>query len=138
MDDDDTWSNTHIEIVVNHITQFPLADFILTKSVYVNIFLPRINEEKPFYNNYIPRGGDSVHASHIYKLKSLGITVLNIINDNHILANKLNNVQTNQTIDPGDLTLLNTIGNMVINNQIKALYIPLATVAKLTECNLPV
>lgn len=138
LDDDDTWTNTHIETVINHIIQFPLADFILTKSIYVNTFLPQTNQENTFYNNYTPRGCDSVHASHVYKLKSLGGTIINVINYNHILANKLNNKQTDETIDPGDMTLLNVIGNMVSNNEIKALYIPITTVSKASDANFPI
>jgi hypothetical protein len=138
LDDDDMWSDKHIETVVNHIHQFPFADFILTKSAYCDTYLPRVNVSHTFYNNYTPCGGDSVHASHVYKLKSLGNTVLNVINDNHILANKLNNKQTNETIDPGDMTILNTIGKMVTNNEIKSLYIPITTVSKDSEANFPV
>lgn len=139
LDDDDEWCYFHIEIVVKHIKQFPLADFILTKAKYENMFLPSTIETKIFYNNYIPRGQDSVHASHVYKLNSVGHVILNVINTNHILANKINNKETTvDYISPGDATILNHIKSMVINNIIKALYLPIITVNKSSDQNYPV
>ena len=92
LDDDFTWIDTYIEVVVKHIKQFPLADFIFTKAYYINTLLPKTNEINIFYNNYIHhRGEDFVCASHIYRLSILGNVILDIINKNHILANKINN-----------------------------------------------
>ena len=143
LDDDDLWRDIHIETVVKHIKQFPLADFILTKAKYENMFLPNTPENKVFYNNYIPRGEDSVHASHVYKLPLLGNTILDIINHNHILANQINNQINNKKalelyIPPVDATILDKINSMVINNKIKALYLPIITVNKVNDRNYPV
>ena len=139
LDDDDEWRDIHIQVVVDHIKHFPLSDFILTKAKYKTGFLPRTNEKNIFYNNYIPKGEDSVHASHIYKLSVLGDVILNIINMNHILANKINNKEdVNIYIPPGDATILNHINNMVLNKKIKSLYIPIITVNKISDCNFPV
>ena len=141
LDDDDEWRDIHIEVVVNHIKHFPLADFMLTKAKYADIFLPRTPETNTFYNNYIPRGEDSVHASHVYKLPLLGNVVLDIINKNHVLANKINNKERGFegiTIPPTDATILNNINSMVVANKIKSLYIPIITVSKVSDGNLPV
>ena len=140
-DDDDEWRDIHIEAVVKHIKYFPQADFILTKAKYADIFLPRTPEKNMFYNNYIPRGEDSVHASHVYKLPLLGNVVLYVINKNHILANKINNKERGFegiTISPTDATILNIINSMVVTKKIKSLYIPIITVNKVSDQNYPV
>jgi glycosyltransferase involved in cell wall biosynthesis len=140
LDDDDEWIDIHIEVVLNHIKHFPHADFLLTRSKYVDTFLPRTNEQNTFYNNYIPHGGDSVHASHVYKLPLLGNVVLDVINKNHILANKINNKERgfeDITIPPGDATILDNINSMVLTNKIKSLYIPIITVNKVSDQNSP-
>jgi hypothetical protein len=141
LDDDDEWRDIHIEVVVEHIKKFPSASFILTKAKYANIFLPRTPEINTFYNNYIPRGEDSVHASHVYKLPLLGNVVLYVINKNHILANKINNRERGFegiTIPPTDATILDNINSMVVTNKIKSLYIPIITVNKVSDQNCPV
>ena len=141
LDDDDEWRDIHIEVVVEHIKKFPLSSFILTKAKYENTFLPRTIEKNTFYNNYIPRGEDSVHASHVYKLPLLGNVVLDVINKNHILANKINKKEhgfEGITIPPGDATILNNINSMVVTNKIKSLYIPIITVNKDSDENYPV
>ena len=139
LDDDDEWTDFHIKIVVDHIKHFPLSDFILTKSKYKNTFLPRTDEKNTFYNNYIPRGEDSVHASHIYGLPILGNLILNIINRNHVLANKINSKEdTSIGIRATDATILDEIHSMVVNKKIKSLYIPIVTVNKATDGNFPV
>lgn len=139
LDDDDEWSSNHIEIVVDHIKKFPLASFILTKASYENIFLPITDVNTLFYNNYIPIGEDSVHASHVYKLPLLGNVIIDIINYNHILANKINNhSDPNVTILPGDATILNKLNFMVKSNVIKSLFIPITTVTKKNDRNIPV
>lgn len=141
LDDDDEWRDIHIEVVVEHIKKFPSASFILTKAKYADIFLPRTPEINTFYNNYIPRGEDSVHASHVYKLPLLGNLVLDVINKNHILANKINNRERGFegiTIPPTDATILDNINSMVVTNKIKSLYIPIITVNKVSDQNYPV
>jgi hypothetical protein len=141
LDDDDEWRDIHIEVVVEHIKKFPSASFILTKAKYANIFFPRTPEINTFYNNYIPRGEDSVHASHVYKLPLLGNLVLDVINKNHILANKINNRERGFegiTIPPTDATILDNINSMVVTNKIKSLYIPIITVNKVSDQNYPV
>ena len=141
LDDDDEWRDIHIEVVVEHIKKFPSASFILTKAKYAGIFLPRTPEINTFYNNYIPRGEDSVHASHVYKLPLLGNLVLDVINKNHILANKINNRERGFegiTIPPTDATILDNINSMVVTNKIKSLYIPIITVNKVSDQNYPV
>ena len=141
LDDDDEWIDIHIEVVLNHINHFPHADFLLTRSKYANTFLPRTNEQNTFYKNYIPRGRDSVHASHVYKLPLLGNVVLDVINKNHILANKNNNKERgfeNISIPPTDATILDNINSMVLTNKIKSLYIPIITVNKVSDQNYPV
>ena len=139
LDDDDEWTDFHIQVVVDHIKHFSFADFILTKSKYKNTFLPRTDEKNTFYNNYIPRREDSVHASHIYRLPILGKVVLDVINKNHILANKINNKEdVNMSISPGDARVLDEIKSMVLNKKIKSLYIPIVTVNKVSDGNFPV
>jgi hypothetical protein len=139
LDDDDMWRDIHLQVVVEHIKHFPLADFILTKARYNNIFLPRTHETNTFYNNYIPQGEDSVHASHIYKLPLLGNVVLDVVNKNHILANKINNKEDIHIyIPPGDATVLDTIKYMTMSKQIKSLYIPIITVNKESDQNYPI
>ena len=139
LDDDDLWRDNHIQVVVEHVKKFPLAEFILTKAKYENIFLPQTEEKNVFYNNYIPKGEDSVHASHVYKLPLLGNIVLGVINHNHILAVQLNNKEVDCiNIPPGDATILDNINYMVKNNIIKSLYIPIITVNKISDANFPV
>ena len=139
LDDDDEWRDIHIEVVMKHIKYFPFADFILTKSKYAHKFLPETNEQYTFYNNYIPQDGGSVHASHIYRLPILGNLILDIINKNHILANEINNKKNaSLCIHPTDGTILGEIQSMVINKKIKCLYIPIVTVNKVSDGNLPV
>jgi hypothetical protein len=139
LDDDDIWNDNHIEIVVDHIKQFPLAEFILTKSKYERIFFPRTDETNTFYNNYIPRREDSVHASHIYQLPFIGNVILDIINKNHIVANEINNKEdASLVIGPMDATVLDELNSMVVNKKIKSLYIPIVTVSKLSDGNFPV
>jgi hypothetical protein len=141
LDDDDLWRDNHIQVVVEHIKKFPLAYFILTKAKYRDTFLPQTGEQNVFYNNYIPKGEDSVHASHVYKLPLMGNVVLDVINHNHTLANKINNKEAgfnHINIPPGDATILDNINCIVKNNIIKSLYIPIVTVNKISDCNFPV
>ena len=139
LDDDDEWRDIHIQLVVDHIKKFPFSQFILTRAKYTNIFLPQTKQTKIFYNNYIPIGCDSVHASHIYSLPLLGNVVLDIINQNHIMANKINNKEIcDADIPPTDATILNKINSMVTTKKIKSLYIPVITVNKVTDQNFPV
>ena len=139
LDEDDEWRDNHIQVVVDHIKHFPFADFILTKAKYQHTFLPRTDETNTFYNNYIPRGEDSVHASHIYRLPILGNVILSVINRNHVLANKINSKEdTSIGIRATDATILDEIHSMVVNKKIKSLYIPIVTVNKATDGNFPV
>jgi glycosyltransferase involved in cell wall biosynthesis len=141
LDDDDLWRENHIQVVVEHVKKFPLAEFILTKAKYKDTFLPQTEEKNVFYNNYIPKGEDSVHASHVYKLPLMGDVVLDIINHNHTLASKINNKEAgfeHVNIPPGDATILNKINSMVLTKEIKSLYIPIVTVNKISDCNFPV
>jgi len=141
LDDDDQWRDIHIQVVVENINKFPDAAFILTKAKYSDIFLPTTKENNVFYNNYIPKGEDSVHASHVYKLPLLGDIVVDVINSNHTLANKINNKEDgfeDITIPPGDATILNHINSMVLTKEIKSLYIPIITVNKVSDQNYPV
>lgn len=141
LDDDDLWRDIHIQVVVEYIKKFPLASFILTKAKYTNSFLPETNQTKIFYNNYIPKGEDSVHASHVYNLHLLGNIVLDVINKNHTLANKINKKERGFegiTIPPGDATILDNVTSMVVAKKIKSLYIPIITVNKVSDQNYPV
>ena len=137
----DQWRDIHVEVVVENINKFPDAAFILTKAKYSDIFLPRTIENKVFYNNYIPKGEDSVHASHVYKLPLLGDIVVDVINYNHTLATKINNKEDgfeDITIPPGDATILNHINSMVLTKEINSLYIPVITVNKVSDQNYPI
>ena len=141
LDDDDVWKNNHIQIAIDHIKKYPEADFLLTKAQFRKGILPvrGIVSNIIEYNNYIITPADTVHASHVYNLKKLGSTILDILNNDYHRANQIHNkLLSEANIIPGDKTLVNNMADKQKNGQLKSLYIPILTVVKQTDYNLPI
>lgn len=141
LDDDDLWSPNHIENAVTYIKQFPLVDFMICKSNYENIILPREAHKikTKNYNNFIISQCNSVHSSWIINLNTLGVFLtekftyrLNIINE--IKNKKIKEYELN----PFDASLLINLKNLQKIGKIKAICILERTVTKESDCNIPI
>jgi len=142
LDDDDIWLNNHLETVNEVVDKFPKVGFIVSYSKYKNIHLPRefIGKKniKIFYDNFKPRGANSVHSSWIVNLEYLGDTFLKIYEErlgkiNMIKDGKIKEFEFKET----DRTLLDKINNLQKNKKVKCIFIPKCTVEKKTDGNIP-
>lgn len=136
LDDDDYWYETYIQNVVDNFIKFPETGFMITKSEYCGTHLPNSNIENVNYNNYIPRGSDSVRSSSVHNINLIGDCVLNLWKGFIEEISKMNLEDNKKSLQPADLQLLDLIGDKVRNGIYKSLYIPITLVKKETECNM--
>lgn len=141
LDDDDLWYPNHIENAVNYIKKFPLVDFMICKSNYKNIILPR--EEKKIknmkYNNFIITSCNSVHSSWIINLNTLGDFLTQKFTDRLDIINKIKNKNIKEyKLVPFDASLLRDLQNLQKIEEIKAICILERTVTKDSDVNIPI
>jgi len=141
LDDDDFWYPNHIDNAVKYIKEFPLVDFMICKSNYKNIILPR--EEKKIknkkYNNFIITPCNSVHSSWIINLNTLGEFFSKKFTERLDIINKIKNKKIKEYIlDPFDANILSNLKLLQNNGKIKAICILEKTVIKESDVNIPI
>jgi len=100
IDDDDTWLPNHLSEITTYIRKFPLGDFYFTQSKYCKHHLlpgkiyPR-NEIN--YNIFKPLPGHSCHSTHVYSLKTFGITLIEVFSSQVTFAKKIDTYVKNIT-----------------------------------------
>ena len=140
LDDDDEWTNNHIENYVKYLKLFPETDFMICKSKYQNVILP--NEHRKIiiekYNNFSIKSCNSVHSSWCINLNTLGnffITHYQIRIDK---VNKIKNCQIKEEeLYPLDAELLDKLENKQKLNTIKAICLKNITCSKSSDVNIP-
>lgn len=140
LDDDDLWSNNHIENAISYIKEFPQVDFMICKSNYEKLFLPKEHKKIKIkkYNNFIIKKENSVHSSWIVNLNTLGTFFLEkYIKRINLITNIKNKVIKETKLLPFDLTLLEDMEQEQKNNKLKAICILEYTVTKKTDVNIP-
>lgn len=140
LDDDDTWTNNHIEEIVDTIKKFPEVDFIASKSRYMNGILPREHKQinKKFYNNWLPNPCNVVHSSWCINLNTFGQKLLNIYKQRINIVNLIRTKKIKERLlGPLDAHILNIINQNQKNNSIKSILIPIVTCIKLSDVNIP-
>lgn len=135
LDDDDYWNESYIQNVVDNFIKFPETAFMITKSEYCGRQLPNTNIENINYNNYIPRGCDSVRSASAHNINLIGKCVLKLWRGFIEEISKLNLEVTKWKLSPADMQLLNLIGEKVKSGEYKSLYIPNVLVRKISDCN---
>lgn len=114
LDDDDYWTNDHLQILWEHYRDFPESAFIYTRSTYKNNFLPK--EILPLrYNNLPPKAYNLVHSSASWNINKIPLMYKNII-------------EVKSNLVAGDAWMWEEIRNYCDKNNLKTLYIPKITV----------
>ena len=140
LDDDDIWTNNHIENYVKYLKLFPKTDFMICKSKYKHTILPKehkkITIEK--YNNFSIKSCNSVHSSWCINLNTLGNF---FITNYQIRIDKINKIRTckikEEELIPMDANLLNKLKEKQKLNIIKAICLNKITCSKLNDVNIP-
>lgn len=136
LDDDDYYYPAYINSVVDNFIKFPETGFMITKSEYCGRgFLPRTNIVNINYNNYIPRGKDSVRSSHVHNINLISDEVLSLMKGMIDDVEKMHLSNTKWDLYPGDAKVLDMIGKRVYEGDYKSLYIPVNLVRKANEGN---
>jgi hypothetical protein len=139
-DDDDKWTNNHIEEYYNAIKKFDKVDFLFSKSYYTNIILPREHKtvSKLYYNNLVPKPGNMVHSTLCINLKTLGNDVINLRNQVLEKIDKIKNKEIKEYyLEPMDMRILKLINDKTNKGDCKVLFIPEITCKKDTDGNIP-
>lgn len=139
-DDDDNWTNDHIEKYFNVIKKFPKTDFIFSKSNYKNFILPREHNsvKNISYNNLLPKPANVVHSTICINLKTIGKDILKIKKSRLEIIVKIKNKQIKEyQIQPGDMQILGHINKKVKEKKYKIIFIPEITCRKDTDVNIP-
>lgn len=141
LDDDDLWELNHIESVVNVIKDYPEVDITINKSKCLKQFLPNkgVISQNIEYNNCFLKPCDSVHSSICINLKTLGEKFVNEYTNRINIINQIkNNKIKEKKLYPIDAQILKTLQQLQNNETIKCIYIPILTVYKDKDCNVPV
>ena len=135
LDDDDYWYDSHIDNVVSNFIKYPDTGFMITKAEYCGITLPRTNINSIYYNNYIPKGEDSVKSASAHNIKLISQDVIKIW-EQLIEYISIFNLENNQTIfRPCDANVLDIARKNVIEGKCKSLYLPIVSVRKTSDQN---
>lgn len=157
IDDDDTWLPNHLSEITTYIRKFPLGDFYFTQSKYCKYhLLPGTThpQNEINYNVFKPLPGHSCHSTHVYSLKTIGITLIDIFSSHITFAKKIdkyiknitNNVKSlkksnsdemanfNADVDfmPADYKMSLIVCDTV---KYKSIYIPIITCIKESDGN---
>lgn len=143
LDDDDQWSDNHVETVVETFIKWFEAAFVVTLSQYgedPNSCMPHgitPGKSQPSYNNYIPTRCTCVRASTSHNLHLLSDDTLSLWKEIEDRATVAHTADKNDKgmIYPADAQLLDRIGTKVRNGEYKSICCPVKTVTKLSDAN---
>jgi len=122
LDDDDFWTNTHLEELNKIYSNYENCVFANTQSTYINRgFLPKSNNIPIKENNIIPQGGTIVHSSYSFRCDIIKFDYYTTFNENGFFY-------------PSDAIMLNNIKEFILkNNQYCSIYNPVLTCYHDTE-----
>jgi hypothetical protein len=135
LDDDDYWYDSYINNVVSNFIKYPETGFMITNAEFCGRTLPVTPINSIYYNNYMPRGGDSVRSASSHNISKISECVLKIWKDLIDEVTKMNVEQEKWVLSPCDMHILNIIGKNVLEDKYKSLFIPIALVKKNSDCN---
>jgi len=125
LDDDDIWTENHIQRYIDIYKNYPLVDFITCKSIYCNkSILPNEHNfiNKISYNNIIVRHSNLVHSSWCFNLKTMSSFLEEIFNYYfNIINNIKNKIIEEYPIEPFDSQSLKELHKLQINNKIRCI-----------------
>jgi hypothetical protein len=139
LDDDDYWYPEYIKYAMNCLEQYPESAFTICKAHYLNnIELPKATITELFYNNYLIKPCDSVHASWIINMNLIGAELLAVYTRylNQVLLIK-SNPESEILFKPCDSLILAHFRVLQRTNKINAMCLPIKHVKKETEYNNP-
>ncbi len=139
LDDYDYWYPEYIKYAINCLEQYPQSAFTICKSYYINnIELPKATISALYYNNYIIKKCDSVHASWIINMNLIGDELLKVYTQylEQVLLIKLN-PNSEILFPPCDSAILSHFRILQLTNKIKAICLPIKHVKKVTDGNQP-
>lgn len=139
LDDDDYWYPEYIKYVMDCLEKYPESAFTICKAYYCNNFeLPRGIISELFYNNYLIKPCDSVHASWIINMNLIGTELIEIYTRylNQVLLIK-SNPESEILFKPCDSEILAHFSVLQSINKIKAMCLPIKYVKKESEFNVP-
>lgn len=135
LDDDDTWSENHLQLFKETFESFPEVDFMYTRSDYMGgITLPRVdvivNEIK--YGNLNPTPGHLVNSSTCINLKrSIIYDIINVFTSRFALIEKFQSGEIREhEMAPFDMEKW-----LTIRNKYKCIFRPETTCHKPTDGN---
>ena len=138
LDDDDNWLDCHISNIVTHFARYPETGLMVTKAEYCKkAYLPLINSNEIYYNNYIPGGnrGGSVRASTAHNIKIIGEEQIQIFNEIFNIVLKRHGKEDEEEIFPADAMFLELMGEKIKKGIYKSLYVPILSVVKSSDGN---
>lgn len=103
LDDDDYWTNNHLEIISNIYKNFPKCIFCNTKSTFRKSFLPK-EDLKISKNNRLPTPCGNIHSSISFRIDI-------------ILNNYFTSFNENEIKEPSDALMLKYINGFLTNNK---------------------
>lgn len=146
LDDDDTWTENHLQNLYDIIQKFPNVDFIYTASKYrcfgQDLVLPRPYDfnsvPKIYYNNKIPEPGNIVHSSWCINLDSIGLFFLSLYERRMQYIEKIQRKEIpEKPMAAFDLWVTKKLFKMCKKGLIQAIYIPEITCVKSDDLNYP-
>ena len=109
---------------------------MITKCGYCGSVLPCTNIDSIFYNNYIPKGCDSVRSASAHNISLVGDVAISVWQGLIDEVTKMNLEDVKWNLSPGDMIILNLVGKDVLEGKYKSLYIPTALVGKPSDGNM--
>lgn len=141
LDDDDTWTRTHIQEFVHCIESLKKVDFAVTVSKYKrNMHLPREHKQikTMALNNWKPQPKNSVHSSWCVNLKTLGPTLVSLYRGRLDRIERIAKKQVREPLlSPFDAHILTELRNMQAAGRINCVLIPKVTCEKQSDGNIP-
>ena len=135
LDDDDYWEPNHIENYINTINKYNgKLDFIVSKSEFFNIVLPRAYVHNENINNFIIKPCDIVHASWCINLKTIGNDFINWYKERiNIINNFINKKYKEYYLEPFDSIILGKLNKLQKEKKINVICLKTITCKKKTE-----
>ena len=124
LDDDDYWSNNHLQLLYNVYNKYPNCIFANTQSTYISSYLPQITKIDIFENNLLPTSGKTVHSSISFRIDIILYEYFNIF-ENNLICNNI----------PVDASMLEYIKDFILKNkQYCSIYNPVLTCYHDIQC----
>jgi flagellar biosynthesis GTPase FlhF len=139
LDDDDRWTDNHLQLLADTIKEFPNADFLNTCSTLGRIILPKTGQYvKLYYNNVYPTGNDIVHATWCLNLKTLANVTIKFNEKRLALIEQIRKKEIVETnTQPYDYCVVNHYNDLFRKGYFNSICIPKITCCKKNDMNIP-